>query len=962
MKKSFLKSIIAALLIFPAAIFAQDPGSLDLTFATNGKYTYDNGFNDLFTCTAIQDDQKIIAAGISYDAVYNASTNVFRFMPDGSIDTDFATNGIFNFSLNNEANIFSCAIRPNGKIVLVGSTTDYVDYRILIIQLNSDGTLDNSFGDNGVVVQKISILEGYFEDHGLAMTLQNDGKILVAGRSLNSDYFFSPVVVRFTVNGTLDTSFGTNGVASITVDGSDNDFDCITLQDDGKIVVAGHYELGLQYFGMLVARFNSNGTLDPTFANSGVFIESFGNVDDEGFGVAINSEGKIIVTGFSATASFTYSMLLMQLTSSGVLDVSFGNGGTVYSNLADYNVGAAITIQEDDKIIIAGGTGALPPGGDSEMAVWRYNPDGTLDDTFGDEGISFIQFDASYDEALAMALQIDGYIVIVGKARDVQNQNLDFAMARLVNDYAPFHAGFDASPNPVCVGEVVNFEDLSTGNVISYDWSFEGGTPATSTQQNPQITYNSIGNYNVQLIVTDEDLDKDTLLRVNYISVVETPLQAEQPAGETEICTSSIIEYTTGEVLYAEAYDWELTPSTAGVLTATLNSATLEVSNTWVGDFTIAVRAANSCGDGEWSEDLAGTIYKTPEPYDLIGGGEICEGGTGVEIELNDSEAGMNYELYKNEVATGNIVAGTGEAISFGLFTEEGNYTALGFNDNCSTEQYGEVSVIVSSLPAQLTVPVGTDEVCNNEENEYTTTGAQETDNIVWELSPENAGEVSVDGMTAIVMWNMAFEGNASLTVYAENSCGSGPVSETLEILVMASPTPEVTGDDLVCKEEVSIYSTTENAGSTYGWEVVGGTITAGEGTHEITVAWGNTPGMAYAIVNESLELGCSAVDTLSVTIDDCIGIEDNLTGNKARIYPNPAHSILNLEYSADQGEKVFISVYNSMGQLVMQTQELAVGQKQASILNVEQLPKGMYVVTIMTTTKEVWKGKFDRN
>ena len=214
-----------------------------------------------------------------------------------------------------------------------------------------------------------------------------------------------------------------------------------------------------------------------------------------------------------------------------------------------------------------------------------------------------------------------------------------------------------------------------------------------------------------------------------------------------------------------------------------------------------------------------------------------------MEIELIDSEIGMNYELYNNDVPTGNIVAGTGEGISFGLFTVEGNYTAYGSSANCSISMTGEVPVIVSLLPAQLTIPVGTDEVCNDEENDYTTTGAQETDNVVWELSPENAGEISVDGMTAIVMWNKAFEGTASLTVFAENSCGAGPVSDALEIMVYKSPTPEVSGDDLVCKEEVSIYSTTENAGSTYAWEVIGGAITAGEGTPEITVTWGNTPG-----------------------------------------------------------------------------------------------------------------------
>jgi hypothetical protein len=357
-----------------------------------------------------------------------------------------------------------------------------------------------------------------------------------------------------------------------------------------------------------------------------------------------------------------------------------------------------------------------------------------------------------------------------------------------------------------------------------------------------------------------------------------------------------------------------------------------------------------------------GTVYKTPEAFDLTGGGEMCEGGPGLEIGLLGSETGVDYELYKDEVATGNIVSGTGEAISFGLINEAGNFIAVGFTDNCSMQQYGEVAIIISALPDQLSMPVGTTEVCNNEENEYTTTGGQETDNIIWALTPENAGTITSSGDTATIMWNTEFEGDVSLTAMAENSCGAGPVSDALEILVSAAPTPEVSGDDLVCKEEVSVYSTPEHAGNIYGWEVIGGTISVGQGTSEVIVTWGNTPEIAYVIVNESMELGCSAVDTLAVTIDDCTGFEDNFSSNEVKVYPNPAHSKLNLEFEASAGENVIISVYNSLGNLVLQAEDVSDGQKQARTLNVGQLPKGVYVVNVHTINNVIWKGKFNKN
>jgi len=648
--------IIQILMVFVSINAFSQAGSLDPTFATNGKFVYDNGFNDLFHCTAIQEDQKIIAAGVSYDAAYTATAKVFRFMPDGSIDTDFATDGVFSYSLNNEANINDVVIKDNGKIILVGSTTDYSNYKILILQLNDDGTLDNTFGTNGVVVQKISPASGPYEDFGYAVTLQSDGKILVAGRSDDLSYNGVPVVVRFNENGTLDTSFGTDGVAGITVTGIDNVFDCIALQEDGKIVVSGHYELGLQYFGMLVARFDSNGTLDDSFADDGVFIDSFGDVDDEGYGVVINSEGKIIVTGFTATAEFVYSMLLMQLDSDGNLDMNFGTDGLVYSNFGNYNAGSAITIQDDDKILIAGSSGELPPTGDSEMTVWRYNTDGTLDDTFGDEGISFIQFDSEYDEALGMVLQDDQKIVIAGKARSSDNQNMDFALARLLNDEELLQADFEASPNPACAGETVDFTDMSTGDIATWSWTFEGGTPSTSSEQNPSVVYDTPGLYDVELEIISTDEQTSSTLMADYMNILDTPAQAATPEGPVSVCTDPASDYTSAGADDATSYEWTLSPEFAG----SIDENGLEATVTWDVEFsgiaTLTITGINACGEGTPSEELE-ILVGAANP--IITGEEIvCDFSTEI-YEVDDNEG----STYTWEVTGGEISEGQGTYI-----------------------------------------------------------------------------------------------------------------------------------------------------------------------------------------------------------------------------------------------------------------------------------------------------------
>jgi uncharacterized delta-60 repeat protein len=454
--------------ILSVGLFAQPAGTIDPSFADNGKLIIDNGNVDLFTDVEIQNDQKIVAVGITYDAAFVASAQAMRFWPDGSPDLTFGTNGVFTYSLNFEANIYACTIRDNGKIVMTGSTTDYNDYRILLIQLNEDGTLDNSFGTNGVVVQKIGPDMNFFEDHSYAIALQDDGMILVAGKSYNLDYRFVPVVVRFTENGELDTAFGTNGVASVPVIDVENDFDCLVVQDDGKIVASGHYANELLSFALLVARFLPDGTLDDTFGDNGIINYPY-QADAEGFGITLTSDDKILLTGFTASASYNYSMMLMKFDQQGNPDPGFGDEGLVIADYGSYDIGYGIHVQSNDKILVAGTSGELVPN-DCDMALWRYNPDGTLDNTFGTNGMSKIQFYGNPDEGLAMAHQSDGKIVIAGKAR---NANFDYAMVRILNDFSTSLpetnelAVLSVAPNPVAQNSnvAISFEMIEAGEV-----------------------------------------------------------------------------------------------------------------------------------------------------------------------------------------------------------------------------------------------------------------------------------------------------------------------------------------------------------------------------------------------------------------------------------------------------------------------------------------------------------------
>ena len=515
---------------------------------------------------------------------------------------------------------------------------------------------------------------------------------------------------------------------------------------------------------------------------------------------------------------------------------------------------------------------------------------------------------------------------------------------------------FESDKTLVCEGSSVNFTDISTGNVSSWSWTFEGGDPATSTEQNPTVMYPTAGVYDVSLTISD-GTNNSTVTKTDYITAVIAPGQADMPSGDNQLCTGLVYEYSTNPVDNAASYDWAVTPEEAGTIVGNGVTVDFEASDTYTGSFTINVRAWNLCDYSPWSDDFNGEMNFSPSEFDVLGSGEICEGDPGVEITLSGSEVGVDYELYNNEGTTGVIVAGTGEAISFGLFNEQSTYTAIGFTASCSTDMIGEGWVLINFPPEQLTMPAGPTEVCNNAESVYNTTNAQNSDDVIWALSPENAGTIESDGMTATITWANTFEGTAQLTVLAENSCGASPISDALEIMVLAVPASEVTGDDLVCDGEVSVYSTVENSRNTYVWEVIGGTITAGGGTHEITVAWGDTPGLGNVIVNESMEAGCEASDSLDVTIDDCTGLHDNVYDTKVKVIPNPVTGNT-LELVTGNTGTAKVQLFSISGVLMGEYKMNGA----TKLIDIASLPDGLYFIKVIDENRNIATAKFVKN
>lgn len=527
----------------------------------------------------------------------------------------------------------------------------------------------------------------------------------------------------------------------------------------------------------------------------------------------------------------------------------------------------------------------------------------------------------------------------------------------IITKASPFVANFSASNDTVCEGNTIDFTDLSTGGATSWNWTFEGGTPATSTDQNPTITYNTTGNYDVTLEISD-GTNTNTLLVPDMIHVIVAPIAPATPVGLTAVCGGGTEEYTTESIAGADSYNWEVLPADAGTISGTDTIGTFNADDTWTGDYTIKVRATNFCGWGLWSNTLSCTLNFNPYAFQVSTGGSYCSGGNGIEVTLDGSETGVDYELFLDGTTTGTIIAGTGSPISFGFQTNTGLYTVVGYTATCTQNMVGESYITIQFVPEQATTPEGPTAVCQASTTDYTTEAIFASDTIYWALTPVESGTISGSGETISITWDSAFIGVASLTAQGYNECGFGNESDPLEITVSALPSPVVSGLALVCDEEESDYSTVDNPGSTYEWTITGGDIISGAGTYMITVLWGE-PGIGTVEVSESVADDCIGTsEVLEVTIDDCTGI-DEIASTNFTIYPNPTKDVLNIKFSVKLNDRFTITIQNLLGQMFTKVDGIGVGEQQLQTINISEMPMGQYILSISTRNGSYYHENF---
>lgn len=399
-----------------------DDAGLDPTFDTDGKLTtVVNGGNEQAKAMVVQPDGKIVVVG--YSGSTDSDFAVVRYNTDGALDTTFDTDGMVTtpFGTDNDQ-AKAVAIQTDGKIVVAGwagnQLTGQLD--LAVVRYNTDGSLDATFDGDGKV---ITVIGGAFTfSVGSAMVIQPDGKIVVAGYS-GSDPNYDYAVVRYNTNGSLDTTFDSDGKVTTDFNGSDRAH-AVALQPDGKIVVTGDNQSG--DFGLV--RYNANGSLDTTFDGDGKATVSVSAGSDVAYSLAIQADGKIVAAG-PADGNFG----IARLNSIGSPDTAFDSDGVVTTDFGGFDWASSVAILPDGKIV-AGGYG------NGDFGVARYNNDGSLDATFDGDGKVTTTILSSTDWINAIAIQTDGKIVAAGYA--------DNGTGGTENDFAVARFGIACTPEP----------------------------------------------------------------------------------------------------------------------------------------------------------------------------------------------------------------------------------------------------------------------------------------------------------------------------------------------------------------------------------------------------------------------------------------------------------------------------------------------------------------------------------
>jgi uncharacterized delta-60 repeat protein len=334
-------------------------GMIDTTYGYNGYVATPIGTNAIANGLVIQNNQVVIAGFAQPPA--GATFAIARYNHDGTLDDTFNATGIVTKLIGTGADAYNIVVDSSGKYIIAGVSIISGAPIVTVVRYNTDGTIDTSFGSSGIATKRIFSSAGAYD-----VALQSSGKIVTAGFTVNAG-IREFALMRFNTDGSLDTTFNGSGTIATAI-GHDSCAYAVAIQTNNRIIAAG---VSNNQFAL--ARY-INGSLDTSFGSSGIVTTTIGSsaqIND----VVLQSNGKIIAVGFADN-----QFALARYNTNGTLDTTFGSGGIVTTSIGTTANANSIALQNNGQIIVAGNS-------DTGVIIVRYNTDGSIDTSFGANGI-----------------------------------------------------------------------------------------------------------------------------------------------------------------------------------------------------------------------------------------------------------------------------------------------------------------------------------------------------------------------------------------------------------------------------------------------------------------------------------------------------------------------------------------------------------------------------------------------
>lgn len=400
------------------------PGDLDASFGDAGEVTLTTPGNEASAgAVALLPDGRLVVAG-TVTTPSGSALLLARLATDGTLDPTFGSGGTVTTDVGGDAGVNDLLLQPNGALVAVGDATFAGDHRIMAVRWDADGTLDAGFGTGGVAI--LDVPGGTF-DAGAAIGRQSDGRLVVVGYAFLAASV-DVVLARLDSAGVLDGTFGTGGFSLTDVTGRDDRGDALVVQPDDTLVVAGFAGFGGGHDSdLLLARYDADGGLDATFGTGGLVVTDDGGTSNDGAHALIRQpDGAYVIAGTAAVGT-SARMVVARYDATGALDPTFGIGGVAtHGSPFTYGASAFGLVRTPDGALVA--VGVRSESAVFRSLVTRWTAGGTLDATFGVNGVVSGTFGGAYD----VVQQPDAKIVVAGLHASSTGHDYRMGVTRLL--------------------------------------------------------------------------------------------------------------------------------------------------------------------------------------------------------------------------------------------------------------------------------------------------------------------------------------------------------------------------------------------------------------------------------------------------------------------------------------------------------------------------------------------------